>query len=138
MNKSIAMKKLLQLSDIPNKPYEGYLWFSDSRTPVILDKEEYPFAQLSQNPFIVEGLLYCAEDQTSITIKHTGVYQIGIYKVDQSQEGVTLKPIEYLPHRLTGINKVCFQQLWLPESDPFCEGMKVLKMKALLFTGFKR
>lgn len=132
------MNKINHLNEIPSKNYEGYLWFSDSNNPIILSGETYPFDQVNTNPFIIEGLLYCAEDEVSLTIKHTGDYHISICNLKQLPEEAALKEIKYLPHRLSGVNKVCFKQLWLAQPDPCCADMKVLTMKALLFTGFKR
>ena len=137
------MKKTFNdLALIPGKLYEGYIWGSDDNSPLILRDEAFDISTwLNNNPYIVEALLYSKEDNFSLHIRHTGNYQIATYDLNGlSKEN--LQDVSFLPHRLDKnnkgekINRVCFQQLWLPEDDPYCEGMPVLKMKALIFTGF--
>jgi CRISPR type III-associated protein (TIGR04423 family) len=44
----------------------------------------------------------------------------------------------YLPHRLEGVKKVHFKQVWLPVTDDNGEGMEVLTLKAIVFCGFNK
>lgn len=129
-------KKYETPQDIPKKTYEGYVWGSDDKDPkMYYGKEEVSISDNDVNGYIIEALLYCEENNTSLLIRHSGKYHIYEYDLKGLNEE-NLVSVEYLPHRLNGVEKVCFKQLWLPEEDPNCENMKVLKMKALIFTGF--
>lgn len=125
------------IQEIPKRKYEGYIWGSDDKEPkVYYGKEEVNISTDDIKGYIIEGLLYCEQDNTSLIIRHSGKYHIYEYDLNNLLEGAELVNTEYLPHRLDGIEKVCFKQLWLPEEDPNCVKLKVLKMKALVFTGF--
>ena len=134
---------------IPVAAYEGYLWFSDQEIPQVLEREMPDFSERETvNPFIIEGWLYDKNNNTSILIRHSGKYHITVYQLNKLKEEGKLEAVTYLPHRLSGIKEVCFQQLWLPEMDFNCggvieqatdyPGMEVLTLKALIFTGFKK
>ena len=141
-----------KLSEIKNRKYSGYIWKSDSKEPEVYNNEEVDFSIINVNPFIIEGLLYCKDDNISLTIKHTGKYHINEIDLNNLPKGAVLEgysdvdkkeKLNYLPHRLKDdkkgidVDKVCFKQLWVTEEDENCENMLVLKMKALVFTGFK-
>lgn len=128
------------LTDIPGRKYEGYIWESDKEYPQVLQNEEFQFGERSDsNPFIVEALLYCKQEEVSISVRHTGRYHIREFNLKNLPEGHELVDKKYYQHRLNiGDKKVCFQQLWLPEPDPNCEGMEVLQLKAHIFTGFEK
>ena len=126
-----------KLEKIPNLLYEGYIWGADQKSPTILKGEQFklPF---DSSLYIVEGLLYSKAEQISIHIRHTGELQICEYDLKEYPKGSKRYEVDYLPHRLEkNIKKVRFQQLWIPEKDPNCEDWEVLKMKALIFFGFK-
>jgi len=128
----------MKISDIKTRKYEGYIWLSDAETPIVLHEREYDFSKHSEidNPFIIEALLYAKEESISVTIKHTGKYHI--HEIDLKQYSKeNFVDIQYLPHRLSGVSKVNFKQLWLPEMEENCNNWEVLKMKALVFTGFE-
>jgi CRISPR type III-associated protein (TIGR04423 family) len=125
-------------SDIPARNYEGYIWMSDEKKkPKILKGTKYEFSSLKINPFVIEGLLYCRESETSIMIRHTGKYHIIEYNLKDLKSNHDLIDTEYLPHKLEGVKKVCFKQIWTKVKDENCMGWPVLEMKALVFTGFK-
>ncbi len=126
-----------KLSEIKNRKYSGYIWMSDAKEPKMLNNEDFDFSPIGVNPFIIEALLYSEIENTSLTIRHTGKYHINEIDLNDLPDGAALKDVEYLPHRLKGIKKVCFKQLWVPEEDKNCNDLPVLKMKALVFTGFK-
>ncbi len=139
----------MKINEIPKRKYEGYIWLSDQKEPKVLHKEpvdfskpipykgkDYDFTIENHNPFIIEALLYCEEENISVTVKHTGKYHIHEIDLKKTSEGAVLETVEYLPHRLNGVSKVYFKQLWLPEPDENCNDWDVLKMKALIFTGF--
>ena len=129
--------KINNISDINAQNYEGYVWLSNADKPIILPKEEFDFSKYSEqnNPFIIEALLWDKKSK-SITIRHTGKYHINEFDLSKYSDE-NLVDVQYLPHRLDRVEKVNFKQLWLPEEDENCEGMEVLKMKALVFTGFE-
>jgi CRISPR type III-associated protein (TIGR04423 family) len=133
-NYFLAMNKP---TEIPTKKYQGYVWLSDEKYPVVLLDKEYDFSTLKENQFVIEALLWNAEDGgTSIMIRHTGKYHIQEFKLNELPTGHELVEKVYLPHRLDKVKHVYFKQLWIPEPDAFCEGMEVMTMKALIFTGF--
>lgn len=100
-------------------------------------QKEYPFEDTKENPFVIEALLWNAEEDISIMVRHTGKYHIQEFKLKELPVGHELIEKVYLPHRLGDkVEHVCFKQLWIPEPDALCEGMEVMTMKALIFTGF--
>ena len=126
----------MKINDISAQKYEGYVWLSNAEKPIILPNKEFDFSQYSEksNPFIVKALLF--NEGKSITIRHTGKYHINEFDL-KNYSDENLIDVQYLPHRLDGVEKVKFKQLWLPEKDENCEDMEVLKMNALVFTGFE-
>lgn len=126
------------ITNIPTRKYDGYVWLSDEKYPTVLDKQEYDFTKVKANQFVIEALLWNAEDGgTSIMVRHTGKYHIKTFKLDELPVGHELVEKVYLPHRLGDkVKHVCFKQLWIPEEDALCEEMPVMTMKALIFTGF--
>jgi CRISPR type III-associated protein (TIGR04423 family) len=132
-----GIKQYKTLNEIPTLSFEGYIWMSDQEQPKILNNEIYDFKSIAANPFIIEALLYNEKENRSIHIQHTGEYQIYEYDLNQySSEQLSQK--DYLPHRLEGVRKVNFKQIWLPESDDNSEGMEVLTLKAIVFCGFNK
>jgi len=129
----------MKINDIKSRKYEGYVWFSDHEKPKVLHNESYDFSKHNntENPFIIEALLYANDENISVSVKHTGKYQIHEIDLNDLPEGADFQEIKYLPHRLNGVKKVKFKQLWLPEEDENCNNWEVLKMKALVFTGFE-
>jgi len=114
--------------------FEGYIWDSYNKNPkVYYGNKEIKISTDEVKGYIIEGLLYC--NNTSIIIRHSGKYHIHEYDLNKLDEENLVK-VEYLPHRLKKVKKVCFKQIWITEKDPCCEDMDVLKMKALVFTGF--
>lgn len=133
----LIMKKLDNITDIPNKEYQGYIWLSDQKQPIVLNNGSHDFSQLDENQFVMEALLWNEEEKMSIMVRHTGKYHIQQIKLDELPVGHQLVEKAYLPHRLGDeVKNVRFKQLWVPEKDPLCEDMEVLTMKALIFTGF--
>ncbi|MFN3588397.1 MAG: TIGR04423 family type III CRISPR-associated protein [Spirosomataceae bacterium] len=125
------------ITDIPNKLYQGYVWLSDQKYPTVLDKKQHDFTKLEENQFVMEALLWDAEEQISIMVRHTGTYHIQQFRLNELPAGHQLIEKAYLPHRLGDeVKNVRFKQLWVPEKDPLCENMEVMTMKALIFTGF--
>lgn len=127
------------MNELNNIKYEGYVWLSNEPNPKILKDETFDFSKYvdGSNPFIVEALL--KSGNKSIHIRHTDKYHIDQFDLDNLPDGAKIEDTvdeQYLPHSLDGVKKVNFKQLWVAEPDENCEGMSVLKMKALIFTGF--
>ena len=128
------------INSIPKNIYEGYIWYSNSKEPIVIKGEEFSFNEKeNSNPFVIEALLFDRKNQISITVKHTGRYIIQMVDLKNLPNGSILSGSKkYFPHRLgNSVSKVCFKQLWIPEKDDNCEGMNVLVIKAFIFTGFK-
>lgn len=120
--------------------YEGYIWMSDSKTPVIIDKEWECEVDDCDNPFIIEGQLYNRDTGKSISIRHIdGRYYVGEGVVAESDyHDPNVDVAEYIPHRMPGIRALRFLQYWTPEPDNLCEGLNTLVPSIRLFAGFKR
>ncbi|WP_259015106.1 TIGR04423 family type III CRISPR-associated protein [Emticicia fluvialis] len=127
--------KLNLLTDIPDYQYEGYVWMSDKQKPEVFMNKPFNANGHQQNPFIIEGLLWAKKEKVSIHIRHTGKYLI--HKYEMNDQDLSEDINQYLAHKIEGIKKLKFKQVWEPEKDPFCEDMEVLKMKALVFIGFE-
>lgn len=125
------------LNKIKNRKYSGYIWMSDERKPIILNNDNFDFLSIGTNPFIIEALLFSYEENISLSIRHTDTYQIHEFDLNNLDAESVIEDVEYLPYRLESVDKVCFKQLWVPEEDEYCEGLQVLKIKAIIFTGFK-
>ncbi len=129
------------INDIPKSKYEGYIWYSNEKQPIVLSGKDYFSFDENENdnPFVIEALLFDKENQVSITIRHTGTFLIKIFDLKNLPQNAILSDTkEYYPHRLGNeVSKVCFKQLWIPEKDLNCEEMEVFNMKAFIFTGFK-
>lgn len=131
--------------------YEGYLWYSNEKKPMVFDgSEPVPEMNLDEekNPFIIEGNLWDADNLMSIMIRYVdGKYIVRRTKVKEEElsraysqayesGSPTLK--KYLAHRIEGVKCLCFLQYWQAESDKMCEGMQVLRPSKLVFIGFDK
>jgi CRISPR type III-associated protein (TIGR04423 family) len=133
----------IQINDIDySLQYEGYVWYSGERKPELIDElfnASYfdPAARdRSDSLFIVEGNLYAAEKQRSISIRFIdGAYQIhqadlaGIPEEQRTDQ-------RYRSHRLDGIQQVKMMQYWAPTPDTLLEGMETLMPAWTAFVGF--
>ena len=124
----------MNLQDIKNRHYEGYLWYSDQERPLLVNGNVT--LPKGNNPYIQEGMLWCKEEQISIMIRHTGRYQIGEFDLNElEKKGAKLEPEQYLAHKLD-FSELKFYQLWELEEDPLCAGYQTYKQKAIIFAGF--
>ncbi len=129
--------------NIKEAKYEGYLWTSDQSKPKMLDGNA-PFSitlKDGENPFIIEGLLWNPDENESTTIRYVdGHYFVATHEVNQEQlEGNSnTTRVSYIAHRLPGVSKLKFLRLWEKLSDPLCENMDTLQLKATLFVGFEK
>ena len=100
--------------------YEGYLWYSNEKKPMVFDgSEPVPEMNLDEekNPFIIEGNLWDADNRKSIMIRYVdGKYIVRRTKVKEeelkaraySQAYESGSPIattlkKYLAHRIEGV-----------------------------------
>lgn len=53
-----------------NKLYDGYLWYSDQKTPEVFEQKAWDESMLDENvnPFVIEGQLYDSENLVSYSI----------------------------------------------------------------------
>ncbi|KAA6334231.1 hypothetical protein EZS27_017423, partial [termite gut metagenome] len=129
-----------KLSDIipKGRNYTGYLWMSDEQNPKTycnqpIDKELERTDD--QNPFIIEGQLYCEEKQLSYSIKYVdGKYFITKY--DLNALGNEFDKKKYIPNRIPACH-IVFRQYWKQKADELCENMEVLIPGAFVFVGFE-
>lgn len=127
--------KLESLKDIKDLHYEGYVWSSDAKEPKIIDGKIGKLPEDGENPFIIEALLWAANERISVQIRHSDKYVI--HENDLSDTNLAEDIRTYLPHKLKGIKKLKFKEIWQEVPDPLCLGMPVLKMQALVFVGFE-
>ena len=134
-----------ELSEIPEIEYQGYIWKSDQSEPDILNNEAYDFSTIKTNPFIIEGYLYSAKENISISIKQIdGEYfinKIDLSDLDFSKENFTKH--NYLSDpAISKQNKdykyINFIEFWKAEEDDLCNDMKVLKPDWVAFVGFSK
>ena len=130
-------KKYNNLSEIPSSNYEGYIWMSNEKHPLVLNDEAFDFNSIKTNPFIIEGLLFDKVKNISIHIIHAGQYIISQYHLSNLNPELLVAK-EYLPHRIEGIEKVLFKQIWYEKEDENCESFPVLTIIANVFCGFKK
>lgn len=128
---------------IKNAKYEGYLWQSDQSKPKMIEEGESLSLTLTdgENPFVVEGLLWNREENTSIQIRYVdGIYFVTTYKVkpEALAGSITIAPVSYLPHRLPGVKALKFLRQWEEVKDELCENMPTLQLKANIFVGFEK
>lgn len=129
------------LSCIQKRKYIGYVWMSDKEEPIVLEQPtEFDFSSIEVNPFVQEALLFSEEENISVMVRHTGVYNITEFCLNKFPEEYELVEKQYYPHKKLGFKdtRVCISQLWLPKKDDNCEEMEVLTLKAHIFTGFKK
>lgn len=126
------------ITEIPSGNYTGYYWMSDAEKPVLVEHPEaFPNEALSQMiPFIVEGNLYDEVKKISIYIRHNGKGHV-IYKYNlNNPSGFEMNMVSLIAHRLDGMGRVTFIELWKEEGDPLCENLKTLRPYARVFVGF--
>jgi CRISPR type III-associated protein (TIGR04423 family) len=118
--------------------YDGYIWYSDKSEPEVFQEKDFEFdTDKIENPFIIEGQLYDDQKMISYNIKFVdGKYICKKYEVestDFNKKDVEIKTFH--ANRMDDL-KLQFLQYWKEEDDEFCEGMKVLQPKELVFVGF--
>ena len=125
------------ISAIPKGNYQGYYWCAGSKTPVVVNGSFEP--KLDDNSlYIQEAMLWDPDQKISIMIQYTHRPIIVVYNLSNLNDSTIAEDsITYVGHRVYGKSKLRFYQHWQEEADTFCDGMPVLKMKALVFIGFE-
>jgi CRISPR type III-associated protein (TIGR04423 family) len=116
--------------------YEGYIQFSDTkiRDCDIFQKSDAIATKLqTTNGFVYEA--HFCNGTESIAIKQINdgwlVSTTSLSKVKNQQTDIQTY------HAINGL-KVKMAQIWEVEEDEFCEDMKVLKLKKVVFAGFAK
>lgn len=127
-----------------NNLYEGYLWYSNEKTPRVLNGEPWSEAELdaSKNPFIIEGQLYDKENLISYSIKYVdGQYFCKKYELKETDfndiDIDDIDKVSFKAHRMGKGVVLEFLQYYREVEDELCEGMKVLQSAEKVFIGFK-
>ncbi|NWH03870.1 TIGR04423 family type III CRISPR-associated protein [Desulfobacter latus] len=135
-------KKIDTLAPILSKAYTGYYWLSDADHPVILENRTIQY-QPVLNPFIIEGRLFCDQENTSISIRHIDgqylIYQIFWDQVASENE-ISEDQLSYLAASglaAAGIKRLKFRRLWQDQKEKNCEDMRVLLPGPVGFIGFE-
>lgn len=129
--------KRLNLNEIPQIDYIGYLWFDDSDTPESVNGP-YDFSKITTHPFIIEGNLKAKDASISISIRFLeGEYIVVMVDWDEVEvsDGEFIDH-EYIAHGFGKNKTVCFTEAWLPEADPLCDDMESLRPAWIAFNGF--
>jgi len=130
---------LSQLTDIPDKRYQGYVWYSDASYPVALFGDPLPdWPEDGDKRFVVEALLYDPVEEQSYHILHVGHLIIQAFDFQKLPEEVKVEECTYLPYRLDSrVKKIRFARVWQPEKDPYCDNAVVLRPVSWVFRGFE-
>jgi len=117
---------------------EGYLWWSDQQKPKVYQDELIDIClDETENPFVVEGLLYDEENKESYSVKYVdGLYLINKYKVDESDFiNIDNEEKSYLSNRMDD-RWLKFIRYWEEKEDRNCMDMPVLTLTKNVFIGF--
>lgn len=118
--------------------YEGYLWQSDSKTPLVLKSEKISQDIFTSLPFVIEGYLYCkSKNGLSIKISHfDGAYHVFAVELDQIAKD-RLTTSSFVARNFDqDIKFIKTVQYWDSLPDEHCENMNVLEPSWVAFKGF--
>lgn len=120
---------------IESRKYQGYIWYSDQRAPVLLagDNEWGCEKNEQDNHFIVEGQLWDEDTRTSISIK----YVDGKYLVSTYQLGEKYDLVEYVPRNMPGVSRLQFARCWRSVADENCNNFETQVLDRVVFMGLK-
>lgn len=115
---------------------EGYVWESDKTEPQVYRGTPCELMRLdTDNPFILEALLYDVESQISYMVKFIdGEHRVYKYNLFESYDDAS--DVEYLPNRMNGVGKLKFKQIWKKQKDELCNDFETLVPAELVFVGF--
>lgn len=117
---------------------EGYVWESDKNEPHLFLGGACELTRKdTDNPFVLEAMLYDMDSQESYTIKYIdGSHRINKFNLLNEFDAVSC--VEMLPNRMKGVASLKFKQIWSKRSDELCNGFDTLNPTALAFAGFKK
>lgn len=122
--------------------YEGYVWKSDEKVPVVYrgDADVELVLDDCENPFIVEGCLWDNTGRESIYIRYVdGRYIVSRTIVtDEDLQSERCVEKTFVAHRIDGVKSLRYLQYWEPKADEMCEGMQVLCPQKMIFIGFDK
>jgi CRISPR type III-associated protein (TIGR04423 family) len=118
--------------------YEGYLWLSDSKQPIILKGEKIPQDIFTSLPFVIEGYLYCnSKNGLSIKISHfDGAYHVYSVELDQIPKDRLISNTFVARNFNKDIKFIQSVQYWESVPDELCENLNVLEPAWVAFNGF--
>jgi len=130
------MKKedIVKIINEKYRDYQGYVQFShraiDKEKDIFYDAKKVELKD--EDGFIYEA--HFSNKSNSVSIKQINgsflVSEIDITNIDENDTEEFISDIE-------GWNyKIKMAQIWKEEADEFCEGMKVKKLKKVVFAGF--
>ena len=131
------IRNIEKLIELGNNTYTGYYWLSDQEKPVKILNQKVDFESFNLIPFIIEALLIDEINNKSIHIIHDGNYRIYEYDLSLISNFETTS-YEVIPFRFNGVERLKFLKVWMPERDENCENFETLKLKAIVFNGFKK
>lgn len=130
----------MKIIDIPiDNKYDGFLWMSNSKEPIELDREALPASFGKDcNPFVVEGELWDSDNKRSYSIHQAGNITVcQKFDVNDSDfNDINVDDRVYASHRMKH-HGLHFLEYWEPTVSEACLGMKSLEMKKRVFVGFK-
>lgn len=117
--------------------YDGYIWYSDSATPEVMDNMEFELEIAdSANPFVIEGQLFDRTRNISYSIRYVDGRHICIKYDLNTLEGESTVDV-FCSNKMDD-RKLRFVTYWKAEPDPFCEEMEVLQPNEVVFVGFEK
>lgn len=132
------MKKI-NISNIDHSlDYQGYLWLSDKKEPIILIDEKIPDNIFNSLPFVVEGYLFCKSKYgLSIKIKNVdGEYHVSKVELNTiPKDQITQNDFVAIKND-KGIKKILSVQYWEKVPDQLSENMDTLEPSWVAFNGF--
>ena len=60
----------------------------------------FQFTDEHINPFVIEALLFCKDENISVMVRHTGKYTINEINLNTIPNGAILEEKNFLPHKL--------------------------------------
>ena len=118
--------------------YQGFLWLSDKKEPIILIDEKIPYDIFKSLPFVVEGHLFCkSRNGLSIKIKNIdGEYYVSTVELNTIPKNQITQNDFVAIKNDKGIKNIRSVQYWEKVPDQLCENMDTLEPSWVAFNGF--
>ena len=128
----------ININEIPACDYEGYLWYSNANEPELFNRRKISENDLKQLPFVVEGLLYCPDENVSIRITNIdGEYRISKMNVAGISSSQTTS-FQLNTDKFGEGKFIHIYQHYENLPDPVNEGWEVAQPTWFAFVGFKK